>query len=1153
MAEATHFTITGSVTDGLTFLGDDGKYLSGQSLGVADTSPTETYKVNTFGNYAIIKISNLQQGSDGYWGAYCFPYKLEANDAANQHLYIVNANQTVEEVSVVGAGQPFLLKANAGSVYLKITANANQEYAGTPTTDTFLRGFYLTNQGPAVGEGGAFKFAVKDGAPSFALTTDGGQANDANQVFIPADASINGYYTIEDGVLVLKESKPTITTLEDISNTQFYTIKTLARGGWTANNDGNALVSSYKNAAASTNDTWAILKFDEDYYAYNVNLKKFLVYDKTNQGKLIAGKGTPLDIRVNGTQFEFRFKDINNSRFNDNNNGSVVINDWQYGSGSDDGNLFTITVEGDFTDKLVEATTIFNTEPTKFKYSIVYNGNTTVTDEYFTELFVGQTAVLPSAYNNDLYTYAYNPETIDANTTDVVVTVTWNGPFEFSTNYADAKWYNMYIRNYGNYISYVEDATQYPVIKNTTDAQLATDAFQWAFIDGGFGQVQVINKAAGDGKTLKADGNPLMRDGSTNWDIFKSGEGFVLRETGTANNYINQTGGNNGNFGFWNNSGARNDGGSRLTLTDVPEIPIVTVTYSVKYNGKEVATAEVPVESGSTIPAIPSELNRDYVTFSYDDTQTASEGLTVNVTATWNGPVTLNASRGDVTNWQNLAIRETWYVTSDNKDGDGALKTVNANALGLVEDAYQWAFVGDPYHIQLFNKAETNNFGYSAAAQTNEGIPGFQEETSYWTLKPSTSGIANSFVLNVFGTNLSINQFGGAGGSLKFWNSTANIGDKGSAFTIFDVPTNFAEFITDDVKQFYTSDATGYFTLKPETKALWNDGFNTSCSFEEYEALINGRNVNAENFVLPETGLYRIKNNITTYGMYPNGYMALNAAGTELTTANPANAATDYSTVIKLTKVSDMVYTLSTQGLNINDLTPTTEAGSDFTFTIKTPGIVSMTKGLDGESLHWQEAGNKLVHWNSGADASHWTVEDAESINVPVSAASYATLNVPFAVEVPEEVAAYTGTINGDYLTLNAVEGTIPANTPVVLNANVGTYTFSITENQTAIEGNDLQGTLTAATVANALTLQVIDDQIGFYTFTGTTIPANKAYLVLGSEVKGLSLSFGETDGVTSIATELPEGENIYNLAGQRVSKATKGIYIINGRKVVVK
>ena len=55
--------------------------------------------------------------------------------------------------------------------------------------------------------------------------------------------------------------------------------------------------------------------------------------------------------------------------------------------------------------------------------------------------------------------------------------------------------------------------------------------------------------------------------------------------------------------------------------------------------------------------------------------------------------------------------------------------------------------------------------------------------------------------------------------------------------------------------------------------------------------------------------------------------------------------------------------------------------------------------------------------------------------------------------------------------------------------------------------------------------------------------------------MKGLKLNFGDTDAIEAIENgQLTTGnEAIYNLAGQRVSKATRGIYVKNGRKVVVK
>ena len=83
--------------------------------------------------------------------------------------------------------------------------------------------------------------------------------------------------------------------------------------------------------------------------------------------------------------------------------------------------------------------------------------------------------------------------------------------------------------------------------------------------------------------------------------------------------------------------------------------------------------------------------------------------------------------------------------------------------------------------------------------------------------------------------------------------------------------------------------------------------------------------------------------------------------------------------------------------------------------------------------------------------------------------------------------------------------------------------------------------------------LQNNEDKVGFYV-VGSTIPtvgANRAYLTVPST--GVKAFF--FDNATAIQGVEAEKENsaIFNLAGQRVNKAQKGIYIMNGKKVMVK
>ena len=76
---------------------------------------------------------------------------------------------------------------------------------------------------------------------------------------------------------------------------------------------------------------------------------------------------------------------------------------------------------------------------------------------------------------------------------------------------------------------------------------------------------------------------------------------------------------------------------------------------------------------------------------------------------------------------------------------------------------------------------------------------------------------------------------------------------------------------------------------------------------------------------------------------------------------------------------------------------------------------------------------------------------------------------------------------------------------------------------------------------------------------TSGTLAANKAYLKIptGEGARALSIVFDdeqETTAIESIASKAIPTDNVYyNLRGQRVAQPTKGLYIVNGKKVVIK
>ena len=180
---------------------------------------------------------------------------------------------------------------------------------------------------------------------------------------------------------------------------------------------------------------------------------------------------------------------------------------------------------------------------------------------------------------------------------------------------------------------------------------------------------------------------------------------------------------------------------------------------------------------------------------------------------------------------------------------------------------------------------------------------------------------------------------------------------------------------------------------------------------------------------------------------------------------------------------------------------------------------------------------------------------------------AYSTVYLPFAADVPQGVEAFTGSLSegegGTTLRLTGIEdGVIPARTAVVLRAATDGSLALVpaTATGTAVEANALQGTLdaSATTPANTYALSgAFAEGIGFYPYTATTLPAGKAYLTLtdAQAVQKLAFSFGQgTTGIDAIeAGAADKAATWYDLSGRRVTNPTKGVYIVGGKKVIVK
>jgi len=166
-----------------------------------------------------------------------------------------------------------------------------------------------------------------------------------------------------------------------------------------------------------------------------------------------------------------------------------------------------------------------------------------------------------------------------------------------------------------------------------------------------------------------------------------------------------------------------------------------------------------------------------------------------------------------------------------------------------------------------------------------------------------------------------------------------------------------------------------------------------------------------------------------------------------------------------------------------------------------------------------------------------------------------------------ENTTVYVATANAsDKVTLTDIGGKdIPAGTPVVLKTTAASHKMTLTKATVdAYTGaNELKVTTVGTPVTDVYRLGYkAANGIGFYKYSAASPAAGIVYVVnVTSASEYLPLDVEDADITTGIAAiengqwSMVNGQSkqVYNLNGQRVSQPTKGLYIVNGKKVIVK
>lgn len=284
-------------------------------------------------------------------------------------------------------------------------------------------------------------------------------------------------------------------------------------------------------------------------------------------------------------------------------------------------------------------------------------------------------------------------------------------------------------------------------------------------------------------------------------------------------------------------------------------------------------------------------------------------------------------------------------------------------------------------------------------------------------------------------------------------------------------------------------------------------------------AAMRGFNTNMDLFTIPETGVYRLSYAVCSNSVGKDRQFFVSAGEDEI-----VNKVVNWS-----------VNKVTTDGT-------ITEAAMTFN-----EGTVIKVKKTDTNII-----------------LDYILLEKVTSEDVAVSAIKFATYVPVINVVAPANVKVYTAKVNeaksAVVLTEVPAGSVIAKGTPVLVGAEEGSYTFAASANEAApVENNDLKAAADD-TKGDGATIYALVEQDGKAVFAplkeGVAVSLGHAYLELpaASAARFYSIQFGgETTGINEVNAAAKADGAYYTLQGVKTTKAAKGIYIHNGKKVVIK
>ena len=189
---------------------------------------------------------------------------------------------------------------------------------------------------------------------------------------------------------------------------------------------------------------------------------------------------------------------------------------------------------------------------------------------------------------------------------------------------------------------------------------------------------------------------------------------------------------------------------------------------------------------------------------------------------------------------------------------------------------------------------------------------------------------------------------------------------------------------------------------------------------------------------------------------------------------------------------------------------------------------------------------------------STWTISADAYVSVTTNAKGYSTFNVAAPLTISDGATAYYATDKGNGSATAHAMTNPAANVPMLIKGDPSTtYSFAVAASGTTHSDNAFKaGTGSALASTTDGKYNYILNGDAFYAANDKTVALGKAYLQLSTAASARALVFADDEATGIEAVDnmpFANDHSVYNLNGQRVNTPQEGLYIVNGRKVVLK